>query len=73
MFSFVFFTIEVKKLLKVLVISQGLLIVTSLTERVLGTSDERLFKAGVRYFLSKFYFSLNDSPSKTMKNISYFM
>ena len=26
-----------------------------------------MFKACVRYFLSTFYFSLNDSPSKTMK------
>ena len=26
-------------------------------------------KAYVRYFLSNFYFSLNDSPSKTMKNV----
>ena len=27
------------------------------------------FKACVRYFLSNFYFSPNDGPSKTMKNI----
>ena len=27
------------------------------------------FKACVRYFLTSFYFSSNDSPSKTMKNI----
>ena len=31
------------------------------------------FKACIRYFLSKFYFSPNDSPSKTMKNLFYFM
>ena len=29
-------------------------------------------KACVRYFLSNFYFSLNDSPSKTMKNVFLF-
>ena len=31
------------------------------------------FKACVRYFLSNFYFSPNDSPSKTMKNVFYFI
>ena len=30
------------------------------------------FKACVRYFLSNFYFSPNDSPSKTTKNIFLF-
>ena len=30
-------------------------------------------KVCVRYFLSNFYFSPNDSPSKTMKNILYFI
>ena len=30
-------------------------------------------KACVRYFLSKFYFSPNDNPSKTMKNVLYFI
>ena len=30
-------------------------------------------KACVRYFLSNFYFSQNDSPSKTMKNVFYFI
>ena len=30
-------------------------------------------KACVRYFLSNFYFSPNDSPSKTMKNAFYFI
>ena len=29
-------------------------------------------KACVRYFLSNFYFSPNDSPSNTMKNVFYF-
>ena len=29
----------------------------------------KILKACVRYFLSNFYFSLNDSPSKTMKNV----
>ena len=31
------------------------------------------FKACVHYFLSNFYFSPNDSPSKTMKNAFYFI
>ena len=30
-------------------------------------------KACDRYFLSNLYFSLNDSPSKTMKNVFYFI
>ena len=30
-------------------------------------------KACIRYFLSNFYFSPNDSPSKTMKNVFYFI
>ena len=30
-------------------------------------------KACVRYFLSNFYFSQNDIPSKTMKNVFYFI
>ena len=34
---------------------------------------ETLVKACVRYFLSNFYFSSNDSPLKTMKNIFYFI
>ena len=32
-----------------------------------------LLKACVRYILSNFYFSQNDSPSKTMKNVFYFI
>ena len=32
-----------------------------------------VLKSCVRYFLSKFYFSPNDSPSKTMKNVFYFI
>ena len=32
-----------------------------------------LLKACVRYFLSNFYFSSNDRPSKTMKNAFYFI
>ena len=31
------------------------------------------FKACVRYFFSNFYFSPNDRPSKTMKNVFYFI
>ena len=34
--------------------------------------DEHL-KACVCYFLSNFFFSPNDSPSKTMKNVFYFI
>ena len=30
-------------------------------------------KACVRYFLINFYFSPNDSPSKTMKDVFYFI
>ena len=30
------------------------------------------FKTSVRYFLSIFYFSPNDSPSKTMRNIFFY-
>ena len=30
-------------------------------------------KACVRYFSSNFYFSPSDSPSKTMKNVFYFI
>ena len=30
-------------------------------------------KACVHYFLSNFYFSSNDGPSKTMKNVFYFI
>ena len=32
-----------------------------------------LLKACVRYFLTNFYFSQNDSPSKTMKDGFYFI
>ena len=32
-----------------------------------------ILKAYVRYFFSNFYFSPNDSPSKTMKNVFYFI
>ena len=32
-----------------------------------------VLKACVRYFLSNFYFSPNDSPLKIMKNIFYFI
>ena len=36
------------------------------------TCDRNFFKTCVHYFLSK-YFSLNDGPSKTMKNVFYFI
>ena len=32
-----------------------------------------MVKACARYLLSNFYFSPNDSPSKTMKNVFYFI
>ena len=32
-----------------------------------------VIKTYVRYFLSNFYFSLNDSSSKTVKNVFYFI
>ena len=32
----------------------------------------RLFRACVRYFLSNFYFSPKDGPSKTMKSVFLF-
>ena len=32
-----------------------------------------VFKASVRYFLSNLYFSLNDSPSKSVGNVFYFI
>ena len=32
-----------------------------------------IFKACTHYFLSDFYFSSNDSPSKTIKNVFYFI
>ena len=35
--------------------------------------EKSIFKACVCYFLSNFYFSPNDSPSKTMKNAFYFI
>ena len=38
-------------------------------DRILGP----LLKACVLYFLSKFYFSPNDGPSKATKNIFYFI
>ena len=38
----------------------------------LGKSIKKL-EASVRYFLSNFYFPSNDSPSKTMKNVFYFI
>ena len=31
------------------------------------------FKACVHYFLTNFYFLPNDSPSKTMKDVFYFI
>ena len=34
--------------------------------------DAVLFKACVRYFLSNFCFSPNDSPSQTVKNVFLF-
>ena len=39
----------------------------------MSTLIDTTFKACVRYFLSNFYFSPNDSPSKTMKNAFHFI
>ena len=36
-------------------------------------SELYYIKACVRYFLSNFFFLPNDSPSKTMKNVFYFI
>ena len=33
----------------------------------------QVFKVCVHYFLTNFYFSPNDSPSKTKKNVFYFI
>ena len=35
--------------------------------------QKNFFKACVRYFLTNFYLSPNDSPSKTMKDVFYFI
>ena len=43
-----------------------------LFERYMGNTL-RTIKACVCYFISNFYFSLNDSPSKTIKNVFYFI
>ena len=47
----------------------GLYIFNQLSKTLRGESSFQTFKACVRYFLSNFYFSPNDSPSKTMKNV----
>ena len=41
-------------------------------KNVLKTSAIPLFKACIHYFLTNFYFSPNDSPSKTMKDVFLF-
>ena len=44
------------------------------TFSIISLEDFKVFfKACVRYFLSNFYYSPNDSPSKTMKNVFYFI
>ena len=48
----------------VLAISQGLLAVTSLTERVLGTSDETLFKVIIFFIPFQVLFVLFQVSSK---------
>ena len=40
---------------------------------LLNNLNDCAFKACVRYFLSNFYFSQNDSPLETMKNVFYFI
>ena len=42
----------------------------SLSDKLL---TQKLLKLVSTIFFSNFYFSLNDSPSKTMKNIFYFI
>ena len=44
-----------------------------LTAATLSVKVAKLLKACVCYFISIFYFSPNDSPSKTMKNNFYFI
>ena len=39
----------------------------------IAAGEEIRIKACVCYFLSNFYFSPNDSPSKNMKNVFYFI
>ena len=57
--------IAVKKKLKTIVVD------VNRKEEIGRTLSELL--AYVRYFLSNFYFSPNDRPSKTMKNTFYFI
>ena len=44
-----------------------------LKKKVLWVFLKQIIKACVRYFLSNFYFLPNNSPSKTMKNVFYFI
>ena len=44
---------------------------TSFSEPIPAISH--LLKACVRYFVSNFYFSPSNNPSKTMKNVFYFI
>ena len=44
-----------------------------LKKKVLWVFLKQIIKACVRYFLSNFYFSRNNSPSKTTKNVFYFI
>ena len=46
--------------------------VTSEPIRVIADACRRI-NAWVRYFLSNFHFLSNDRPSKTMKNVLYFL
>ena len=46
--------------------------IKSYTVPVSNINDVKL-KACVRYFLTNFYFLPNDSPSKTIKNVFYFI
>ena len=47
--------------------------ITNALPRSADSNGLLIVKACVRYFLSNFYFSPNDSPSKTMKNVFYFI
>ena len=42
-------------------------------KHALKTGDIPLFKACVHYVLTNFSFSVNDSPSKSMKDVFYFI
>ena len=44
-----------------------------MVEPLIIFAKHSIFKARVPYFLPNFYYQPNDSPSKTMKNVFYFI